>query len=70
MLKKMSVNNFEERLQFNDVRNIIKKEIWKQAMSEVKQLKSRIQTTWQDNCYFIIDLIRRIKGRGKTTFHK
>jgi hypothetical protein len=38
MLKKMSVNNFEEKLQFNSVRNVIKKEIWKLAMKEVKSL--------------------------------
>jgi hypothetical protein len=43
MLKRMSVNNYSEKIQFNQVRNVIKKEIWKLAMQEVKQLKSKNQ---------------------------
>jgi hypothetical protein len=43
MLQKMSVNNFEEKLQYYSVRNVIKKEIWKLAMKDVKKLINPIK---------------------------
>jgi hypothetical protein len=40
MLQKMLANDFKEKLQYGSVRNVIKKEIWKLAMKEVKELKN------------------------------
>jgi hypothetical protein len=39
ILKNMSINNFSSHLRFNDIRNVVKKEIWKLAMKEVKSKK-------------------------------
>jgi hypothetical protein len=43
ILKNMSINNFSSQLRFNDIIIVVKKEIWKLAMTEVKKLKSSIQ---------------------------
>jgi hypothetical protein len=39
----MSTNNFHTKLQFNDIRNVNKKEIGKLAIKKVKKLKNSIQ---------------------------
>jgi hypothetical protein len=52
MIKKISMNNYSKELHFNDVRNIIKKEIRKQAMLEVKQTKSFIQAKYAKQILF------------------
>jgi hypothetical protein len=43
MLQKMSVNNFKENLHFNRIRNVIKKEVWKLAMKDLKKLGNPIK---------------------------
>jgi hypothetical protein len=52
MKKRMSMNSYSKKLQFNDVRNVVKKEIWKQAMLEMKQLKSSIQAKYAKQLLF------------------
>jgi hypothetical protein len=43
VLKNMMVNNSSKKLGFNDVRDAVKKEIWKLVMNEVKKLEKGMQ---------------------------
>jgi hypothetical protein len=39
ILKNLVVNNFWEKLHFKDARNVVKKEIWKHAINDVKKIR-------------------------------
>jgi hypothetical protein len=42
-LEKMSMNLFKEQLSISSVRRIVKKEIWKRALKDIREIKSKNQ---------------------------
>jgi hypothetical protein len=52
ILQKMSANDFNEKLHYCSVRNVIKKEIWKLAMKEVKELKNPMKAKYAKQILF------------------
>jgi hypothetical protein len=41
MLNKMSLNCYKGKLSYESVRKVVKKEIWKRALDEIKHLKHK-----------------------------